>query len=374
LWYLGKRWLADPRLGCAYYNWVLFGIGLGVFARLLRGLLPPDGMRRFLLILSAGSMFTYHVQAYYGEVFTAVLVGAGVLSVCTRRSAWLGWTAIVLGAVNTPAAGLAAAMVCLVFTIENRRLRYLIPVLVVGLLSVAESLLHRGGLRTGYAGDAGNKTVMPYSGLPGFSYPLLLGLLSLVFSIGKGLLFYAPALFAPVGRLLQDRAALREAFRVWLVFLIGLMVVYAKWWGWQGGEFWGPRYVLFASVPASFALALHLGERRTIAHSSMTLVMLTLSVWIAADGALFGQENEGICAANGYQLEHLCWYVPEFAAWIRPFIVGRALTKQEWIFAAVYAAVYVYLSAPHFVFLARAIASRGEAAIRRALEWRAWGI
>ncbi|MDP9149103.1 MAG: hypothetical protein M3O36_04060, partial [Myxococcota bacterium] len=26
LWYLGKRWLADPRLGCAYYNWVLFGI------------------------------------------------------------------------------------------------------------------------------------------------------------------------------------------------------------------------------------------------------------------------------------------------------------------------------------------------------------
>ncbi|MDP9035672.1 MAG: hypothetical protein M3O50_12780, partial [Myxococcota bacterium] len=94
LWYLGKRWLADPRLGCAYYNWVLFGIGLGVFARLLRGLLPPEATRRFLLILSAGSMFTYHVQAYYGEVFTAVLVGAGVLSVCTRRSAWLGWTAI----------------------------------------------------------------------------------------------------------------------------------------------------------------------------------------------------------------------------------------------------------------------------------------
>jgi hypothetical protein len=375
LWYIGKKWLGDPRLGCAYYNWIVLGIGVAVFARSLRGLLAPAAVRRFLLLLVAGSMFTFHVQAYYGEVFTAILVGVGILSVCAKRGAWLGWTAIVLGAVNTPAAGLAAGMVCLFFVLENRRIRYVIPVIAVGALSVVESILHRGGgLKSGYEGAAGLKTIMPYSGIPNFSYPIFLGLLSLVFSIGKGILFYAPGVFAPVKTLLQDKPQLLKTYRVWLVFLVGLMVVYAKWWAWQGGEFWGPRYVMFASIPASFALAINLRERRTIAHSLMTLAMLTLSVWIGADGTLFGQQNEGICSANAYALEHLCWYVPEFAAWIRPFIVSRALTATDWIFISVYVAVYVYLAAPQVAFLTRAMTSRVRGPIVRALDWRAWKV
>jgi len=372
LWYIGQRWLGDPRLGCAYYNWVLLGIALVGFWRLLHGLLAPSIIRRFLLLLVAGSMFPNHVQAYYAEVFTSLFVALGVLCVCTKRGAWLGWIAIVLGAVNTPAAALAAGAVCLYFALDQRRLRFVIPFVVVVGLIVAEAVLRRGG-QTGYEGVHQNPTLMPYSGRPSFSYPMFLGLLSLVLSFGKGIAFYAPGVFAPAREWLQDKPELLKAHRTWLVFLLGLLVVYAKFCGWYGGEFWGPRYVLFASIPASFALALNLGVQRSIARSFATLLMLTLSIWIGADGMVFGQSEMGECWANGYALEHLCWYVPEFAAWIRPFIVSHALEMKERIFLLVYGVVYVYLAAPIVIFLARAAISRCVLHLRRVSEWRAWG-
>lgn len=372
LWFIGK-WFGNARLACAYYNWLLFGVAIAVFARLLKGLLAPSTVRRFLLLLVAGSMFTEHVQTYYGEVFTAVFVAAGVLCVCTKRSPWLGWTAIVLGAVNTPASGMAAGAVCLYFAIESRRLRFLLPVLAIVALGVAEALLRRGAMKSGYEGAHGNPTLLPYSARPGFSYPLFLGVLSLLMSFGKGIVFYAPGVFAPVGDFLQGKPDLLRTYRAWLIFLAGLVVVYAKWWGWYGGECWGPRYVLFASILASFALALNLGVQRSIARSVVTLVMLTFSIWIGADGVMFHQQQLGQCWANGYALEHLCWYVPEFAAWIRPFIMSRPLETKDWLFIGVYAAVYVYLAAPVVAFLARSIRPRWVPHVRRIIDWRGWG-
>ncbi len=71
---------------------------------------------------------------------------------------------------------------------------------------------------------------MPYSGLPGFSYPLVFGLLSILFSFGKGLVFFAP------GLLLRWKIASGEAFSIQkitlidlcLVFLLGLILTYAR--------------------------------------------------------------------------------------------------------------------------------------------------
>jgi hypothetical protein len=36
---------------------------------------------------------------------------------------------------------------------------------------------------------------MPYTGRPGFSYPFLFGVLGILFSFGRGLAFFAPALW-----------------------------------------------------------------------------------------------------------------------------------------------------------------------------------
>jgi hypothetical protein len=371
LWYLGKAWLGDPRLGCAYYNWLLFGVFLAVVARSLKGLLPPSTVRRVLLVLVAGSMFPNHVLGYYAEVFTAVFVAAGVLCVCTQRITWPGWTAIVLGTANTPAVGVGAGLVCLYFVLDRRRVRFVVPVLAIVALFAVEAWLRRGG-KSGYEGVGQNPTLMPYSGRPGFSYPLFLGLLSVLFSFGKGIAFYAPGLFAKVDDLLGGKLVLVKTYRAWLLFLAGVIVVYSKFCGWYGGEFWGPRYMLFASVPASFALALNLEVRRSVTRSIATLVMLTLSIWIGADGLVFGQAEMGQCWANGYALEHLCWYVPEFAAWIRPFVVHTALETKDLLCLGVYAAVYAYLAVPIVAFVLRSLLATSAPYIRRAIDWKAW--
>jgi len=372
LWYLGKVLLKDPRLGCAYYNLVLLGVFLVLLARLLKDSLDPTTLRRFLLVLVAGSMFANHIQAYYAEVFTAVCVGTGIVCVCLRRAAGLGWTAIVLGSANTPGVGLGAAAVCFYFATDRRHARYVLPLLAIGAIIALEAFLRKGG-KTGYEGVRQNTTLMPYSGKPGFSYPLLLGLLSLTMSFGKGIVFYAPGVFAPVKDLLQGKEALLKTHRVWLLFLAGLMLVYAKFCGWYGGVFWGPRYLFFASVPASFALALNLGARRSFGRSLVTLGMLTLSAWVCAEGSVWGEDKLDACWTNNYALEHLCWYVPEFSAWIRPFISARPLKTVDFIFLGVYAVTYLYLATPIAISLLREAFPRCKAQVQRWLEWRAWG-
>jgi hypothetical protein len=247
-----------------------------------------------------------------------------------------------------------------------------LPLLAIGALVALESYSRRGGLKSGYEGDTGARTVMPYSGLPGFSYPMFLGLLGLMFSFGKGLIYYAPGLFAPMKHALAGKAEIALAYTLWLAFLAGLLLVYSKWWAWQGGEFWGPRFALFAAVPASFALAQNLGRPRSVVLGSMTLVMLTLSIWIGADGVMFGQQNLGACGANRYANEHLCWHVPEFAAWIRPFIVVRALKTKDWLFILNFAVVYAYLAAPTAKLLGASIAKVAMPRLRKLLDWRAW--
>jgi hypothetical protein len=370
LWFVGK-WFGDPKLGCVRYNWLLLGVFLVLLWRLLRDQLDATSLRRFLLLLVAGSMFPNHVQAYYAEVFTAACVALGVLCVCLKRAPWLGWIAIVLGTANTPGVALGTIAVCLAFAIDRRRVRYVLPLLAVGILIGAEAVLRKGG-KTGYEGVHQAQTLMPYSGRPGFSYPLFLGLLSLVLSYGKGIVFYAPGVFAPVTEFLRSNEALLRAYRTWLLFLGGLLVVYAKFCGWYGGVFWGPRYLLFVSVPASFALALNLGRERTFGRSLVTFVMLTQSIWVCADGMVFGQANLGACWANDYALEHLCWYVPEFSAWIRPFVASRALVPLDFFFLGVYLVVYLYLAAPIAAFLARAALAWCSSRVRRWLDWRAW--
>jgi hypothetical protein len=102
--------------------------------------------------------------------------------------------------------------------------------------------------------------------------------------------------------------------------------------------------------------------------------MLTLSVWIGADGMVFGQAQMGQCWANGYALEHLCWYVPEFAAWIRPFVVHTVLETTDRLCLGVYAAVYAYLAVPIVAFVLRSLLATWAPYIRRAIDWKEWNL
>src|SRR5205085_1593251 len=128
---------------------------------------------------------------------------------------------------------------------------------VAGLLVLGESWLRRGSpFDTGYGGDHGIQTVLPYSGRPGFSYPFLLGVVSILFSFGRGLMFFTPGLLLWLDARTRD-ALVRHRRTVvpMLLAVAGLVLVYAKWWAWYGGISWGPRFFVFAAIPASLFVA-----------------------------------------------------------------------------------------------------------------------
>lgn len=330
LYYLGKH-VANPEWWCARYNTLLLAAGFVSAYALLKEAQERAVFRTFFLILLAASMFPNHLMNFNAEPFTVVMVMVGVAAISAGRAGF-GWSLLVIGVANTPAAMVGLLFVAVKYSVEKRRVTPLISVAAAAALILLEARIRRGSpFLTGYEGNAGVRTVMPYSGLPGFSYPFFFGLLSILFSFGKGLVFYTPGLLV---RMKRDDARrtprIWECYQCWWLFLAGLVIVYAKWWAWYGGTTWGPRFFLAASLPASLAIAVAL--RRAPALSRMAVVgalaALALSVWVCIDGAVFDQTNLGICTQNDWAQEFLCWYTPEFSALWRPFVAPSAVSRS----------------------------------------------
>lgn len=319
LWALG--WVfGRPREAAAFLNPILFVVSLVVAARELAKELAPSALRVALILLVYASMFPNHVQSFYGEAFTAVAVFLGVLWL-SRERAFIGWAAILLGTVNTPATLVGAAFIAIREAARVRRCTPLLaPAIALALIRV-ESWAVRGSLfTTGYLGDAGFKNLLPYSGKPGFSYPWLFGLLAIFLSFGKGLVFFVPGLFVPMAR--GATARLKRIHGTLVVFVLGLVVVYAKWWAWYGGWFWGPRFFLVAAVPAALALAARTPPRATQSFPGTLAVLgaMALSFWVGVDGLVFNQTGLGLCTQNRFELEAFCQFVPEMSALWHPFV------------------------------------------------------
>jgi hypothetical protein len=354
LYALGTVWLT-PEWWCARFNTVVFVAGLWMVDELLRAHVDRTVRSRFLLLLVAASMFPYHVEGYYAELFTAMIIAAGLLAVSVGRPV-AGWTAAAVGVVNTPAAlaglGVAAAQ----HTWDTRRLRHLLPVVAAAGAILLEAWIRRGSpFVSGYEGNSGDTTALTYSGRPGFSYPLMFGLLSVLFSFGKGLIFYAPGLALPVKR----SSGAPGHYRLWVGFVAGLVVVCAKWWAWWGGLFWGPRFFLFASIPASYAIAVWLARVTELSLTRLVALfgVLTLSAWVAIDGAVFDYSGLGVCRDVSH--EWLCLYVPEFSALWRPFVLWTPPSPGRVIVGVYCGIVYCWLAAP----VMRAMACKVPAAI-----------
>jgi hypothetical protein len=231
---------------------------------------------------------------------------------------------------------------------------------------MGEAWVRRGGpLTSGYAGDHGFRTLLPYSGSPGFSYPLVLGVLSILFSFGRGLAFFAPGLLLWLGNGTRRLARpYRRTIVLMLLVVAGLVIVYAKWWAWYGGVSWGPRFFVFAALPASLLIALrqaHAGRSATA--DAVTLVVLGASAWVAISGVLVGPAVPSVCTRDRFSLEALCWYVPEFSGLFRPVSeIGH--TWPAALVAGYCVVVATYLAAPLVPAPARAALARLTGAFR----------
>jgi hypothetical protein len=386
LWFLGKA-LETSEWWVARFNTLFLGLGLLAFYLLLRNRMDRGLLRAFLLLLLVASMFPAHVEQFYGEVFTALCVAIGVILLFTRAR-WGGWAALIIGVANTPAAILGLILMFITRTLQSRRLRYLlIPCGTLALIAL-DAWIQRGSpFASGYDNDRGFRTFMPYSGLPGFSYPFFFGVLSLLFSFGKGLIFFAPGLLLPVRRTLGAYSVrLRTIHRLWLIFLVGLVLIYAPWWAWYGGWFWGPRFLLFASIPASLALAVWLCKAdASIWMRLAALLVLTLSCWVGLNGAVFGDATLApVCLYNDFALEAYCHFIPEFSVLWRPFVVagqvglGPAFSVAEkldpgkLIYAGFTALVYLYFATPLLVKIIRQAISLTRRFARERLSLAAW--
>jgi hypothetical protein len=181
--------------------------------------------------------------------------------------------------------------------------------------------------------------------------------LSILFSFGRGLVFFAP------GVVLWLSSSTRAALKQWraligsmLVFLAGLVLVYAKWWAWFGGLSWGPRFFVFAAVPASVLLAVrirHAGE--WLAGDALALLLLALSGWVGLSGAVADLSALDFCTQNDFANEPYCWYSPEYSSLWHPLVSFPTLTAKTVLLAAYCAVVFGYLAAPLVVALLRAL-------------------
>jgi hypothetical protein len=351
----------SPAWWAARFNVIVVAAGVVVSCWLLRGRADPRLLRLIVLVLLFASFLTDRLRDYNAEVLTATLVTVGIICIATERHVLAGWAAIVVGVVNTPAAIVGLGLMAGYETIRNRRFRYLAPVVAVAALIMLEDWVRRGGpLVTGYGNDHGIRTIMPYSGLPGFSYPFLLGVAAILFSFGRGLLFFAPGLALWLDgrtRRLVRPAPGQPAVTLMLLFTAGLILSYARWWAWYGGLSWGPRFFLFAAIPASVLLAARIWRAgRSPSADAITLGVLVLSAWVGCAGAIADRQQAlSVCAAGNFQNEQLCWFTPDFSPLWQPVRQFPHLTAATTVVALYCAAVFCYLAAPLVIGLLRSV-------------------
>lgn len=313
----------------AYFNFSIFIIFGLIISVLVSRIYSPRMALRFLLLLLSASMLPHHLGHYFGEVLSAMFIVTGFLLLI--RGSKLPVIALMsLGVANTPVMivpiTITIGSLFLMKVLSPQRLATLLMSVALAVLFVLIDTYLKFGFATNpYLSelDKGFQTVMPYSGRPGFSYPLFFGVLSIVFSFGKGLLFFIPALVLLFNPVILQKLRLNASLSAAIfIFCASLILVYSKWWAWYGGNFWGPRFFLILIFPATLALAVYVDEHSnfTPARTILFSIVLILSTWVAINGYVFGQNDLDVCWTNNYQLEFLCWYAPEFSALWRPFV------------------------------------------------------
>ena len=151
---------------------------------------------------------------------------------------------------------------------------------------------------------------------------------------------------------------------VWVTHVIGLVIVYSKWWAWYGGFTWGPRFLAFASVPAALILALKV-ERPSerLLENLAVILVLALSAWVGLCSSVFGLYGQGFCTENHYALESFCWYLPEYSVLSRAVVMDYPMPTSQWLLVAVCVSTFVVSVAPLVPVVRGNFARRGVTAL-----------
>jgi len=352
------RAIGHPLAVLARFNLGLFVLWLAAMAWLLRGRVARATLWRFVIVMAGASFLVPYLVDFNAEAFSTMLVSAGLAATLFRSRPLeqaAGAVVAAIGTANIPTLLPAVAVAALWLVVRRHELRHVaVPVLATIAIVVEATLLsgHLAFTKYDLAAEAGSRTLLPYSGLPGFSYPLFFGLISILFSFGKGLAWYVPATLLP-RRVTAARAArpdgAAELTMALVVVTVVLVVVYARWWSWYGGQSFGDRFFVIAAVPASLRLAHHLGDRESpLWHDALVVAVTALAVWVAVSGLVFNvhQPALGFCALNHDQLESFCWYLPEFSFLWSPLVHHVPWTARDALVGATGVVTLAWLTWP----------------------------
>lgn len=362
------RLLGDERAIAARVDALVLLAFLLAARALLGAFVAPAVARRFVVVVMAASMFAAHARAGSAQTLPVAALALGALLLVRGRGP---------AATGALAAGVAAAPPAIVGLLlvgaerawSRRGFFVVVASLVLGAayVVVASERVDGGVLALAYGPDARRTTpsILPYAAQPGLSQPFLLGAYSLLFSFGKGLLFFAPGILLcfvrPTSRFVEEERAL---LRAWLLLVAGLVVAYAKWRDGAGGDWPGPRWLLLAAVPASFAVARHVSdEGAPLRRRCVVLAAALSSWWVGYVGGVDGTRGAPACAEPSQQ--HLCWYVAEMSplGWAVHAPAPPAGAAQT-LAALWWAAALVVLFGPLAAGVGRDAARAGAAALQ----------
>ncbi|HEY3216983.1 MAG TPA: hypothetical protein VGK93_10875 [Candidatus Eisenbacteria bacterium] len=250
------------RFVVSFFNAIVTGLLLGWFYRAARSLAVGAGAALAATVLLG---FTTPLWVYAKSFMAEPLQGLGLLLALTGNlhtdrgpQRLAGAIGVLLATLVKPSmAPLAILCAVCALPLSQRPWRAMVPALLGFLLAVIGHLVYNAArfgnpFETGYGAQA---TPAAYT------TPLLVGLYGLLLSTGKGVLWFAPALWlAPTGGRLMRAAggtalAAVGAILATSVFALGL---YGTFEHWAGDGSFGPRYLVpllpLAFLPVGFAL------------------------------------------------------------------------------------------------------------------------
>jgi hypothetical protein len=308
-----------------------------------------------ILILLPLSMLAHYSGQYFSEWTSSLLIVLGwLIFKSNKNTTFITFGALIsaLGVANWPVlmAGIlgVALVVCYEYLIlkkkDYRFICFLINLIAISASLILIELLIKNGLHNNpylSSQEKGFTTFMPYSGLPSFSYPIVLGLTGNLFALGKSIFLFNPFL---IYIFIAD-----YKYKVhMIIMLIITLLIYSKWWAWYGGYSFGTRFYIFAVIPSIYAYLNYI-EKEGIIRKILGLFVLFFSMWVAICGKHFGMEGlSNVCASNNYALESVCWYIPEFSPLIYP-IINNDLIQ---IFTNISYLDYIYLLLVTFIIVA----------------------
>jgi 4-amino-4-deoxy-L-arabinose transferase-like glycosyltransferase len=337
LFALGKGWPGAGAVGMALLLGPLITMATAyLLYRLLRRLdLSPGGAALGILAWGIGTLAFPYARMLFTEPMAAfsivVAFDALVAWRQQRRIRWLWLAGIGLGLlfINKLANVIVIPLFGIYFIVvlwHERRDAQTWPIFIRSGIALALPIL--GGLLLLIAynlASFGVPLAAPFSGVEGFSTPLLVGLSGLLFSPGKGLLWYVPLVWLLIPGIIVGRreGSYRSERLLALGIFLALLLLYATWFDWAGGRSWGPRFLVPALpmliVLISPMLAWLVQRDQPMRRKLGVALLLILSIVAQLPGVLTNVSvEEGRQLAAGISLDQLYWgwrHSPLWASW-----------------------------------------------------------